>query len=271
MSDILWAFTRLDWLSIIDILLVASIFYLLLRIIRGTRAVQLLRGIIILVMLTSLLTNVLKLRAFSFLIRNSIPALLVAIPVIFQPEIRRALEHLGRAWLLRQEATSGLVIEQISRACARLSELHYGALIVIERETGLEEYLDTGVRVDGTLSAELLLTIFSPGTVLHDGAVIVRGDRILAAACILPISDEIAMDPSLGLRHRAAVGITEESDAISVVVSEETGIISLAEGGTLVRHLDEKRLKEGLLSFYKPQPRRAFPRFLRARGDEKSD
>jgi diadenylate cyclase len=253
----------MDLLSAIDILLVASIFYLLLRIIRGTRAVQLLRGIIILVILSFLLTNVLKLRAFSFLIRNLIPALLVAIPVIFQPEIRRALERLGRAWLLRQEATSGLVSEQISRTCARLSELRHGALIVIEGETGLEEYMDTGVRVGGTVSMELLLTIFSPGTVLHDGAVIVRGDKVLAAACILPISDEIAIDPSLGLRHRAAVGITEESDAISIVVSEETGIISLAEDGILIRHLDEKRLKERLLSFYKPQPSRAFQRFLK--------
>jgi len=264
LSDILWVFTRLNWLSVIDILLVALIFYALLRLMQGTQAVQLLRGVIIIVLLTILITNVLKLAAFSWLIRNSLSALLVAIPVIFQPELRRALERVGRAGFVmnRQESTSERVIEEISQACQRLSERRHGALIVLERETGLQEYIDTGTRVNGKVSVELLLTIFFPNTVLHDGAVIIRGDEIVAAGCVLPLAGDMMPDRQLGLRHRAAVGVTTETDAVSIVVSEETGIISIAHNGRMIRRLDAKRLAKIMLAFYKPRLQQAWPRWL---------
>lgn len=266
MTDILWVFERLDWLSVLDILLVAAVFYWLLYLIRGTQAVQLLRGIIILVLLTALITNVLQLRAFRWLIRNSIPALLLAIPVIFQPELRRALERLGRAGMFppSREAAVGQVIDHVCEACGRLAERRHGALIVLERETGLREYIDTGVKIEAKVSPELLLTIFFPNTALHDGAVIIRGDRIVAAGCVLPLTESPRFAGQLGLRHRAAVGITEQSDAIAIVVSEETGIISLAHGGRMIRRLDEKRLAKILRAFYQPLTgrRRWFPSWL---------
>lgn len=264
MSDILWVFTRLNLLSVIDILLVALIFYVLFRLMQGTQAIQLLRGVIIVVLLTILITSVLKLTAFSWLIRNSLSALLVAIPVIFQPELRRALERVGRAGFLtnRQELTSDRVIEEICQACQHLAERRHGALIVLERETGLQEYIDTGTRVDGKVSAELLLTIFFPNTALHDGAVIIREDEIVAAACVLPLAGNITPGHQLGLRHRAAVGATEETDAISIVVSEKTGIISIAHNGRMVRRLDVKRLGKILQAFYRPRLQRTLPRWL---------
>lgn len=264
MSDILWVFTRLNLLSVIDIILVALIFYGLLRLMQGTQAVQLLRGVIIVVLLTILITSVLKLAAFSWLIRNSLSALLVAIPVIFQPELRRALERLGRTGFLanRQESSSDRVIEEICQACQRLAERRHGALIVLERETGLQEYIDTGIRVDGKVSAELLLTIFFPNTALHDGAVIIREDEVVAATCVLPLAGHTIPDRQLGLRHRAAVGVTEESDAVSIVVSEETGFISIAHNGRMVRRLDVKRLGKILQAFYRPRLERTLPGWL---------
>lgn len=264
MSDILWVFTRLDLLSVIDILLVALIFYGLLRLMQGTQAVQLLRGVIIVVLLTILVTSILELTAFSWLIRNSLSALLVAIPVIFQPELRRVLERVGRAGFVmnRQESASDVVIEEVCQACQRLSECHHGALIVLERETGLQEYIDTGTRVGGKVSAELLLTIFFPNTALHDGAAIIREDEIVAAGCVLPLAGEMVPGRQLGLRHRAAVGVTEASDAVSIVVSEETGIISIAHNGRMIRRLDVKRLSKILRAFYRPRLPGAFPGWL---------
>jgi len=264
LSDILYVFTRLDLLSVIDILLVALILYGLFRLMQGTQAVQLLRGVIIVVLLTILITSVLKLTAFSWLISKSLSALLVAIPVIFQPELRRALERVGRAGFLRnrQETTSDRVIGEVCQACQRLSERHHGALIVLERETGLQEYIDTGTRVGGKVSAELLLTIFFPNTALHDGAVIIREDEVVAAACVLPLAGVIMSDRQLGLRHRAAVGVTEETDAICIVVSEETGVISIAHNARMVRRLEVKRLGKILQAFYRPRLPRALPRWL---------
>lgn len=263
MSDILWVFTRLNLLSVIDILLVTLIFYGLFRLMQGTQAVQLLRGVIIVVLLTILITSVLKLAAFSWLIRNSLSALLVAIPVIFQPELRRALERVGRAGfsMNRQEPTSDRVIEEISHACQHLSERRHGALIVLERETGLQEYVDTGTRVGGKVSAELLLTIFFPNTALHDGAVIIREDEIVAAGCVLPLASDMP-DRQLGLRHRAAVGVTEETDAVAIIVSEETGIISITHNARMIRRLDVKRLGKILQAFYRPRLQRALPGWL---------
>jgi len=265
--DVTWFFQRLDWLSVIDILLVALIFYWLLFLVRGTQAVQLLRGVLILVVLSVLITSVFPLRAFSWLVRNAVPALLVAIPVILQPELRRALERLGRTGSLltlpSREAMIEGVLDQVCLACEHLSERHHGALIVLERETGLQEYVDTGTKINSEVSAELLETIFFPNTPLHDGAVIIRQTRVVAAACVLPLAGGHISDRQLGLRHRAAIGVTEQSDAVAVIVSEETGIISIAHNGRIIRRLDVRRLRKLLAAFYQPQLVYLGPRWLR--------
>ena len=253
----LGALRSLDWTSVLDILLVALIFYLLLRLFQGTQAIQLLRGMILLVLVIGVLSTVLKLRAFSWLIRNGISALLVAIPVIFQPELRRALERigrtgtfLGRQW--REEAVER-VIEEIVDASDTLSERRHGALIVLERTTGLQDYIETGSRVDAAVSSEMLQTIFFPNTALHDGAVVIRGDRIVAARCLLPLAEHPAAQSHLGTRHRAALGISDQTDAIVIVVSEETGIISVAHNGRMIRRLGRSRLANVLRTFYQGQ------------------
>jgi len=265
--DVSWIFQRLDWLSVIDILLVALVFYWLLFLVRGTQAVQLLRGVLILVVLAILITSIFPLRAFSWLVRNAVPALLVAIPVIFQPELRRALERLGRTGSLlalpSQETVIERVLDQVCLACEHLSELYHGALIVLERDTGLQEYIDTGIKINSEVSAELLETIFFPNTPLHDGAVIIRQNRIVAAACVLPLTSEHLADRQLGLRHRATIGVTEQSDAVAVVVSEETGIISIVHNGRIIRRLDGRRLRKLLAAFYQPQLVNLGPRWLR--------
>jgi diadenylate cyclase len=258
---------RLDWTAVIDILLVSAIFYVLLTLIQGTQAVQLLRGIVIIVVITVVITSVFQLTAFSWLIRNSLPALLVAIPVVFQPELRRLLERLGRSpggflSLRSQETVLSQVTQTISQACSQLSVARHGALIVLERETGLQDIIETGVNLNASVTQELLSTIFFPNTALHDGAVIIRQDRIVAAGCVLPLSTVEGGDRHLGTRHRAALGVTEGSDAIAVVVSEETGIISIAHNGRMIRRLDEKRLARVLAAFYRAELADTLPGWL---------
>lgn len=260
LTEVSFVFQRLDWLGVVDILLVTAVFFSLFVLMRGTQAVVLLRGVILVVVMVALLSGFLRLRAFSWLLRNTLPALLLAIPVIFQFEIRRALERLGRASVLvnmgAREAESQPVIEDICTASQRLSEKRYGALIVIERDVGLQEYIDTGVKMDSLVSAELLVQIFIKDTPLHDGAVIVRDSRIVSAACVLPLSTEANVSHQsqpLGLRHRAALGISEASDAVSVVVSEQTGAISVTHNGKMIRRLDSARLKNILTAFERPR------------------
>ena len=266
MPDILRVFSRFDLIALLDVFLVALVFYFLLFLLRETQAVPLLRGIIILVLLVGLLSVVRELRAFNWLVRSAIPALLVSIPVIFQPELRRALERLGRTGTLLASSTRerdmGEVIEGIAVACQALSERRHGALIVLERETGLGEYIDTGIGMDAAVTAELLETIFYPNTSLHDGAVIIRGRRIVAAACVLPLAEDLAGERYLGTRHRAALGATVGTDAVAVVVSEESGIISIAHNGRMIRRLDASRLQNILGAFYEPLLRTHWPRWL---------
>lgn len=253
MAEVLWALSRLSWLDVIDILLVSAVFYALLLMIRGRQAVQLLRGIIILV-IGVLVSYVLPLPALKWLMKKSETPLLVSIPVIFQPELRRVLERLGRGGgLINRPRTplATLIIAEVVRACRRLSEQRHGALIVLEQNTGLQDYVDTGILVDARITSELLLTIFFPNTALHDGAVIVREDRILAAGCVLPLSEQERPERHMGTRHRAGLGITEQTDAISVIVSEETGAISVAQNGRIVRISDERRLRNTLQALYR--------------------
>ncbi len=261
---------RFDWLSAIDVLLVTLVVFFLLRLIRGTQAVVLLRGVIVLVITIALLSSLLNLPAFSWLLANALPALLVAIPVIFAPEIRRGLERLGRtggAFAFTSEPDQvEQLIEIICSTAQRLSDRRYGALIVIEREVPLDEYKETGVALDARLSPELLLQIFHINTPLHDGAVIIHEGRIAAAACVMPLSASGTLTRSperqMGLRHRAALGISEVSDAVSIVVSEETGGISVTHNGRIIRRLDQARLRNILMAFFRPRPTTWMPFWL---------
>ncbi len=262
LSNFLFVFERLNWLSVLDILLVAAVFFGLLYNVRETQATSLLRGLIFLFVALALLTSLVSLPAFSWLLRNALPALLLAIPVVFAPEIRRALERLGRAgsFLSASGKLSENQIEQmiqaVVNATARLSARQHGALIVLQRLERLETYMESGVRMDAMVTPELLLQIFYPNTPLHDGAVIIAHGRILAAACVMPLSASGILNRSperqMGLRHRAALGITEVTDAVAVVVSEETGSISVAHSGRMIRRLDAERLANILNAFFRP-------------------
>ncbi|MGC9467336.1 MAG: diadenylate cyclase CdaA [Anaerolineae bacterium] len=254
-----WLLQRISWTDILDIFLVAFLFFWIFYAIRGTRAVPLVRGITAILVSLALLTRLIELTAFSWLIEQLLPALLVGIPVLFQPELRRALEQLGRGRvvILSQRETERLVstIEQVVEATESMAERRVGALIVFERQTGLQEYIETGVMVDAEVSSALLTTIFDHHTILHDGAVIIRDDRLIAAACVMPLTAAFLADRELGLRHRAAIGITEDADAVAVVVSEERGSISLTHSGRIIRDIDTKRLESILRAFLIPRQR----------------
>jgi len=246
--------SQFDLTSVIDIALVTAIFYGVLRLFAGTQGVQLLRGVLVIILVGALAVNFSRLTAFTWLIRSGGVVILIALPVIFQPELRRALERLGRTGRLFSRSrdttiTSKLISELIS-SCNRLSQLRFGAIIVLEDQTGLREFIEAGVRIDSSVNTELILSIFHPGTPLHDGAVIIRDDRMVAAACVLPLTQRPLSDTSLGTRHRAAIGITEDTDALALVVSEETGSVSAARNGRLARRLDERRLRRVLERFY---------------------
>jgi diadenylate cyclase len=246
---------RLTWRDALDILIVALIIYSILVLVRGTRADQILQGLAIVLLAGILISSVFQLTLLNWLLRYSIPAALIALPVIFQPELRRLLEYLGRSSkvvnLPRTSFSRGTerTIDEICQAATRLKDRRQpGALICIERSTGLEDYATTGVRMDALVSAELLLTVFYPNSPLHDGAVIIRGDRLIAAAVLLPLSEAVSAYADIGTRHRAALGLTEQTDAIAIIVSEQTGTISLAEHGRLIRNVSEERLRRMLLA-----------------------
>lgn len=238
--------------SVIDILALAVLIYLALLLLKGTTAMSLLRGILVLVLGIVILAQALNLTVLDWLIRNSFPALLIAIPIIFQTEIRRFLERVGRSsrWPWPGRGVYENVIDTVADAALALSEKRHGAIIVLERETGLEDYIDTGVKLDAHASTPLLMSIFYPNSALHDGAVIMREDRVIAASCTLPLSDR--MDGFHGTRHRAALGVAERSDAVAVVISEETGQISVAANGRIISSLDGPRLRGILRSLLMP-------------------
>jgi diadenylate cyclase len=242
-----------SWLNVIDIVLVTAVLFSGFILIRGTRAVQVLRGFLVIALIVLGLSTIPGLTAFRTLVSWILPTLLLAIPVIFQPELRRALEQVGRTSrylrLFRRNDISPVVLD-VKEACSRLSQRRHGALIVFERDTGLQEYIDTGIMLESLVSPDLLLTIFNKHTELHDGAVIIRSEKIAAAACVMPLSTSSLTDRQMGLRHRAALGISEVSDAIAVVVSEETGQVSIAHDGRVIRRQDPSRLDDILHAFF---------------------
>ncbi len=262
LNNLFFIFQRISWLSVLDIVLVTLIFFGLLYSLRDTQAIALLRGMILLVVFIILLTSLVELPAFSLLARNALPALLLAIPVIFAPEIRRTLERLGRAGTIWPASVrpESLALEQtihaVVSATARLSARQHGALIILHRLDNLDEFIQTGVQMYARVTPELLLQIFYPNTPLHDGAVIIVGSEVVAAACVMPLSASgilnRSLDRQMGLRHRAALGISEASDAIAVVVSEETGGISIAHAGRMLRRLNPDRLENILMAFFRP-------------------
>ena len=244
--------------ALLDIALTALLIYGLFSLIQGTRAVRLVIGAILLYLIY-LLAQALDLRMLSGIMQTGAVVGLLALVVIFQPELRRALERLGRfgslGWVTGPSgaaATAERVARTLARASAAMSAARVGALMVIERDAGLDDTAETGVLLRADLSEELLSSIFTPHAALHDGAVIIRGDRILAAAAVLPLSEASGARERMGTRHRAALGITELTDAIAVVVSEETGRISLVEHGRAIRDMDEERLRSRLVALLRP-------------------
>jgi diadenylate cyclase len=240
-------FARLDLSAVVDILIVSLSIYWMLLLVRGTTAMTVLRGVGVLLIAAFLLSRVLDLRMLNWILRNSVAGLVIGMIIIFQPEVRRALERLGRTGLRsalgRREYRDTL--DLVVRGSQEMARQHIGALIVLERETGLEDVIDTGIRIDAHLTLELLLSMFTSTSPLHDGAIILRVDTILAGGCTLPLS-QAELPAGQGTRHRAALGITETTDAVVVVVSEERGEVSLASNGRMVAALDESRLNRQL-------------------------
>ncbi|MGA6985127.1 MAG: diadenylate cyclase CdaA [Terriglobales bacterium] len=251
------AWPHISVIAIIDIVLVAILIYQFLSLVRGTRAAPMLVGLATLG-LAFYFARLGELRTLNWLLSTLLPYVVFALIVVFQSEIRHALANLGsRISLMRSSSSVADVYDDIVLAANLFSQNQTGALIVIEREIGLRTYIESGVALDARLSYDLLATIFRPSAPLHDGAVIVQRDRIAAAACFLPLSMNPVLSTQLGTRHRAAIGITEETDAVAVIISEETGTVSLAVAGTIERELTVERLRErlsALLSRYAPAP-----------------
>ena len=244
----------IGWLDIIDILLVAIVLYKLYVMIKDTRASTLLKGLAVLVIATPV-SKWLGLNVINWLLEKSMPFIMVALPIVFQSELRRALEQIGRGRLfsrtdfLDEEETNQL-LDEIAKCVAELAKNKIGALLVFEHKSRLSDFIDTGIRIDGLVSSAFLTNAFIPNTPLHDGAVIIRGNRVMAAGCILPLSEDRTLGKELGTRHRAAVGLSEQVDAVVVVVSEETGIISVVEAGRLTRYVEPEKLKDYLRPLY---------------------
>lgn len=249
---------NVEWRDIVDIVIMSYVFYRLILIIRGTRAEQLVKGLIVL-LLAMVISDQTGFDTIHWALRQTMTVGLIAIPIVFQPELRRALEHLGRGKIFKSTYFNWNardfenMLDELIKAIPVLVKKRIGALIVMERSTGLKDWVDTGIPVEGVVTAELLVNIFFPRSPLHDGAVIIQGNQIVAAGCYLPLTEDPGLGKELGTRHRAGIGITEHSDAIAIIVSEETGIISVAHDGVLTRYLDEKKLRAMLVERCSPE------------------
>lgn len=262
-SAILWnIFNRPSLIDLVDVLLLTFIIYQLLVHVRHTRVSQTLKGVVIL-LLATWVSDVIGMRTIHALLTWVINAGPVLIIVLFQPEIRRILEELGNNTVfdatirMQKSGNTELIIDEMILALEHMARRRVGALIVVENKIRLDDVIKTGTRVDGMISQPLIENIFEPNTPLHDGAVVVRGDRVISAACLLRLSDTTGVGRDLGTRHRAGLGVSEVSDATVFIVSEETGIISMAEGGRLVRHLDEASLRQILHGIYDKEEKEA--------------
>ena len=244
-------------LDIFDIVIVGLFLYNFYFMLKNTQAMTLVKGLLLLT-IVMIMSKWLELNVVNWLLEKFMTVVLIALPVVFQPELRRGLEHLGRGKFLQKGfnlnlAEKSVFFNEIVNTVSMFARDNIGALIVIERETGLNDYIDTGIKVDGVISREFLTNIFIPNTPLHDGAVIIRGNRLQAAGCLLPLTQERNLSKELGTRHRAAIGLTEQTDAVVIVVSEETGVVSIAVNGKLTRYLTKDDLLENLNLLFKPQ------------------
>lgn len=248
-------FHRPGLADIIDIIVVAFVIYELIMLTRQTRGSAVLKGLVLLLVIVGI-SNLLGLTALNWLLMNILANGTVVLVILFQPELRKALEQMGRGTVLdknhEDKSEEARVVDEVIKCLTNLSRRRVGALIVFEQKTGLQDVIETGISIDGQISAALLENIFEPNTPLHDGAVVVRGTRVMAGACILTLTEGAGISHELGTRHRAAIGISETTDAVVLIVSEETGIISIARAGKLTRHLDVKSLREVLGEMYQP-------------------
>ena len=251
-SDVM---SRLDASAVIDIVIVSVSIYWMLLLIRGSTAMTVLRGVAVLLIGAFVASRIFDLRVLNWILRNSVAGLLIGLIIIFQPEIRRALERLGRTGLssVFGRAEHRDIVDMVVRSALQLARRNIGALLVLERDTGLQEVIDTGIPLDAQVSTELLSTIFVTSSPLHDGAVVIRGDRVIAAGCTLPLS-EAPLPSEYGMRHRAALGIAERTDAVIVVVSEERGEVSVASNGRMAPALDEAQLNRQLHRLFGLEP-----------------
>ena len=241
--------------DILDIAVVAFVVYKILGFIKRSRAEQLVKGLLIVVVAAGL-SDLLDLYTLNWLLRGSLAVGVIALVVVFQPELRRGLESLGRSKLLKSsfaqvdQDKAQVLIREFKAALRELSDSRTGALIIIERQVSLSDICDTGIRVDGVITKELIGNLFYEGAPLHDGAIVIRGERIHSGGCVLPLTQNQSLPSELGTRHRAGIGITEVSDAISLIVSEETGVVSCASDGKLTRYLDDRTLEQILQDCY---------------------
>jgi diadenylate cyclase len=256
---------KLSWkllTSLLDICIIAFIIYYLLIIISGTRAVQLIKGLG-LIFVVGLFAQLLELNTVNWFLDSFLTIIMVALPIVFQPELRRALEQIGRGGFLKDQFWQNWGPKEINEIVLSMSEMsdqQIGALIVISRKVGLKNYIETGIELNAEISKQLLYSIFQHESPLHDGALIIENGKIKAASCFLNLSTRSDINPRLGTRHRAAIGITEESDALALVVSEETGVVSVAEDGQLSRHLDKAELREKLSHSFEKSKEKSFMR-----------
>jgi len=260
--------------DVLDIVVVTYVIYKLMLIVRGTKAVQLIKGISI-ILVSWFLSGFFGLKTLQFLLNQVITYGLLGIIIIFQPELRRGLEHLGRTSnLFGRTSTSDedkqrQMIEAIVSSAQYMSKRRIGALIAIERDTGLNEYVETGIRMDSHITSQLIINLFIPNTPLHDGAMIIQDGKIAAAACYLPLSESPHIDKALGTRHRAAIGVSEVTDSVTLTVSEETGAVSLAIAGRLYRELDEEGLRNKLIQELVIEEKETTLSFFNKKGGDK--
>lgn len=266
LDQLIYLKSQLDLPAVLQIILVAVLLYAVLTLIQGTQADILLRGVLVLFVVLNVVGRVFQLTLIIWILENALPGIILVVVLLFAPELRRILERIGRTggyiahpFGHSDTPTVERMVEEVSRAASDLSRRSWGALIVLQRESGLEEIAETGTRLNATISPELLLTIFYPNSELHDLAVIVRGHTIVAAECVLPMSNTVGREQHLGSRHRAGLGISEQSDAVTVIVSEETGSISMAVDGKLARHLTQDQLRRRLRALFHTSTTRRRP------------
>lgn len=246
-----------QWKPAFEILLLAAVIYYFLLLFRGTRGAAVFTGLVVALLIMTGLTNFFELDVMNWILSRVLPFLAIGVLVIFQPELRRALAQLGSQPLFSSSQQRGEVIGVLVDTARTLAQKHFGGLIAIEREIGFRGMTETGITIDAKATTELLTTLFHANTPLHDGGVVLRGDRVVAAGCIFPITQQAGLSTQLGMRHRAAIGLTEETDAIVLVVSEETGQVSVASGGHLLQDLDSDTLRQYLANALTPPARPA--------------